>query len=64
MFQHASEDRRASGSYLWRIQQPGGTGVTSYLLGILQEIKKDMVIPFLPDNIMEAFEVTLMRHEI
>ena len=56
MFQHASEDRRATGSYLWSIRQPGGKGVQSYLFGTLQERKKD-IKSLIPTNVMEAFEV-------
>ena len=58
MFQHASEDRRASGSYLWRIRQPGGKELQSYLFGTLQKRKKD-IKSLIPANVMEAFEVLL-----
>ena len=66
MFQHASEDRRASGSYLWRIRQPGGKGVPSYLFATLEgpgpRKQKTDIMSLVPANVMEAFEVPLMKH--
>ena len=65
MFQHASEDRRASGSYLWRIRQPGGKGVPSYLFATLEGPgpwkQKTDIMSLVPANVMEAFEVLLIK---
>ena len=66
MFQHASEDRRATGSYLWRIRQPGGKGVPSYLFATLEGPgpwkQKTDIMSLVPANVMEAFEVPLIKH--
>lgn len=66
MFQHALEDRRATGSYLWRIRQPGSKGVPSYLFATLEGPgpwkQKTDIISLVPENVMEAFEVPLIKH--
>ena len=58
IFQDALNDEGSTGSYFWRIRQPGDKGVPSYILAtMLYPFVKDMVMPLLPNNVMEAFEV-------